>query len=762
MADRTNEQIIADVVAAQRAQNGSGDPTFNATPEEISQFNGGMEIIRDFSQITPQNNNSLYLQNPLNGFDIYTYNIELHQVNPKDIFQLQTAIDQNKTVIVADNSRETKYNLSHLESSFSLGQSLVRNTYAHNFQFEIIEPNGTTFMDNLVTSALINLGCRNANSARYFLVFEFIGRSVTGSSVRFPQKFIYPVFIRNIEMQVTGDGSRYSVNAIAEYTAGYQYLEHTVKGAITLEAQTVGEFISEFLKKYNTMQLREVQANPAQALQDFYEIEFDEETNTTEWLNWPIQQSAEVLRRLGPSAVGEKIHFNIPNGSTITEILGIVLQSTKEYKNIPTHDNGFMKTTPSQQSQRDLSVLPVFHKIISKVEYIDFDVLRNDWNKKVTFKVKKHIVPDLPMDALQYRTGITSEDIQGRRVNEIFNTGLLKKRYDYIFTGLNTEVLNFDIKFNRAYYVMSVINNGKVGDPNTQASTVGLNSEFLEGSLNAISELTSAQARVVEQIQNIQRGATNENGEAQPLSAEAQAQLEELENQRNILQTEIERNNALNNQQSAVRLSNPREDSANSSFRRIGDLNISADNLENEIVQPLRFHGDVVDDSDVYGPESDLDGGTIQFGTIKANLENTSDLMDIELTVRGDPYWLGKPNSFYRNLTNGDSIGELADYELGGPMFFLNLHLPIDENSAGRRTPRNDFRVSGLYRVLNVVSTFENGKFTMYLKAKRDPLTNVPQVLSRLLNATTSASSSNVVSRSNAGSDPAQVQESGN
>ena len=75
------------------------------------------------------------------------------------------------------------------------------------------------------------------------------------------------------------------------------------------------------------------------------------------------------------------------------------------------------------------------------------------------------------------------------------------------------------------------------------------------------------------------------------------------------------------------------------------------------------------------------------------------------------------------------------DYEKGGPLFFLNMHLPIDENSAGRRIPRNDYRVSGLYRVQHVISQYKDGKFEMYLSAIRDTLTNTPTVLTRLLEA---------------------------
>jgi hypothetical protein len=48
----------------------------------------------------------------------------------------------------------------------------------------------------------------------------------------------------------------------------------------------------------------------------------------------------------------------------------------------------------------------------------------------------------------------------------------------------------------------------------------------------------------------------------------------------------------------------------------------------------------------------------------------------------------------------------------------------------------------------------------MVLRAKRDPLTNVPQVLNKLINATTSANSG-TISRSNAGTDVGQIQENG-
>ena len=46
--------------------------------------------------------------------------------------------------------------------------------------------------------------------------------------------------------------------------------------------------------------------------------------------------------------------------------------------------------------------------------------------------------------------------------------GLLRKRYDYYFTGLNTEVLRFDINLDATYFRLKPIRDGHVGS--TQAN----------------------------------------------------------------------------------------------------------------------------------------------------------------------------------------------------------------------------------------------------------------------------------------------------
>jgi hypothetical protein len=121
------------------------------------------------------------------------------------------------------------------------------------------------------------------------------------------------------------------------------------------------------------------------------------------------------------------------------------------------------------------------------------------------------------------------------------------------------------------------------------------------------------------------------------------------------------------------------------------------------------------------------------------------------------------PSSFYRNSSVSN---ELADYEKGGILFFLNVKFPIDENSAGRRIPRDDYTLSGTYRVVDVINRFTGGLFTQHLGAVRDLATNTSTVLGTLQTPQI-ISDINMINPGSRDalpqvtSDPAAIQESG-
>jgi hypothetical protein len=666
-------------------------------------------------------------------------------VRPDSAGLFEAAIASGKTIIMADNSQESRYNIADVEQQFSVGFGQVRSTYANTFTIKITEPNGTTFLESIALSAR-QLNIENHLLARYFITIEFIGRVPDGSAKRHPLKFIYPVVFQNIQMQVDAGGAEYTISAVENGVGAFSYLEQVIKSQITLEAATVGEFVSEFMKKYEKSLENDLMFNWNAAYKDEYSIEWDSETGTDTWQQWKIQQAAEGLTTLGPSKIGDKIHFTIPNGSNLSDIIGMMLQATEEYKKIVTDSGGFMKTAPGEPSDQNLDEFPVFYKVIPKVEFGPYDPLRGDYVKIITFKIKKHIVVDRIMDSVQYGRGITDTTIQNTRVNKMFEQDLLRKRYDYIFTGLNTEIMQLDLKFDHQYYEISVVGNGQLGDPNKDASTAG----------NSPKNLHEGVKNLKKNIVGISRNLTKLNDLRSsrlppPEAASVSRQIEELEEQRSTLQNELE-----------TKLAEFAEATRGGGGVGKNGNYLTSEEAKADISMRLRFAGDVVDDSDIYGPENDGTGGAMQFGAVKSNLENSADMLKIEMGIRGDPYWLGMPSSFYRSNV---VTKELADYEKGGLLFFLNVKFPIDENEAGRRIPRDDYTLSGTYRVIDVTNRFTGGMFTQHLGAVRDLATNTSTVLGTLQSpqivADVSLGTSNADAQTASNTDPAQIQESG-
>ena len=74
-------------------------------------------------------------------------------VRPDNAGLLDAAISSGKTILMADNSRESRYNIADVEQQFKVGFGQVRSTYANTFTIKITEPNGTTFLESIALCA---------------------------------------------------------------------------------------------------------------------------------------------------------------------------------------------------------------------------------------------------------------------------------------------------------------------------------------------------------------------------------------------------------------------------------------------------------------------------------------------------------------------------------------------------------------------------------------------------------------------------------
>jgi len=90
------------------------------------------------------------------------------------------------------------------------------------------------------------------------------------------------------------------------------------------------------------------------------------------------------------------------------------------------------------------------------------------------------------------------------------------------------------------------------------------------------------------------------------------------------------------------------------------------------------------------------------------------DYIMFDMTIKGDPYWLGTPGSYVKATTYKTLIENLDEDSL---IVFIN-YLPDNGKTDGAR--RLDIASSGVYKILEVESKFQLGKFTQSLKGMRD------------------------------------------
>lgn len=682
-----------------------------------------------------------FLPNALDQFDTYTYNIALYQMHPNDISDYESAIQSGQRVrLVADNSVDARYNISRVEQLHTLGHGQSRAGFGNRFSINIAEPNGTTLLKKVRENA-ISLGVPHPKDIKYLLVISFVGRDERNNAKRFPKKFYYPLVVSQFNFQINDGGTQYSLTGVENNSQAYSYLENVLKNQITFEANTMGEFIGLLNQRIEESEELNLQYNSNAIFADKYNIEFDEEIQ--DWLQWKFQQAEESLAVSGQSRVGVgangKMHFSITNGSNITDIVGLALQCTEEYKKIVLHDGGFAREAGAHESSTaDLASFKTFYKVITKMEYNQYDVLRGEYSKTITYRVIPHIVADEIIDSTEYIKSINDKSIQSKRVRALNEQGLLRKRYDYLYTGNNTEILNLDLKFDYAYFAVSVIGQGRFGDQNTVSATAGQ---------NPVTPLEKLQQNKI-QLQDIQQKAL----------AAVQKFQDRKASVAKVYQDSIIRQALQDDQDEISSLQSRTDQLLAEQTSLVNDVQSDLQNVDTDIDMRIQFAGDNIDDGDVYGPENDLLGGALNFAAVKTNLENPADMVTIEMQIRGDPYWLGHPNGFFKQNT---AYQEIADYEKGGQFFYLKVNLGNDENENGRRVPNTEYQITALYRVINVISNYENGQFTQYLKAVRDLSTNLSSVADLLEqrnenNPFTSQSIPNGLSV-----DPADLQEDG-
>lgn len=393
-----------------------------------------------------------YTPNVLNDYSNYSYRIRIFMLPP---LMARYGEYQNSGIMIADTASNARYNIQSMEQINHLGFSIARNSFANNFTIRIAETNGITLYETLAEAAG-QLGIENyIANAKYVIEVSFPGRQQDGTSIGVSGPYAIPVTFIKLDANITSTGTMYDIEAVEISTNASSYVLGTLRETVAFTATTVGEAIVAFQNIINEQEEASLLANQNAISRNDYTIQFDE--NAREWADWQIEFDEETP---GANDVNGTRQFQVIAGTSFNEFFTRILTNTREFKSYPVITGGY--AAPNPDGPVGNFDLKVFYKVISNETDMEFDPLAGTYAKDVTFVIKKFITPNLTVNANEVTDYLQNENIQTLRVQHLLGLGLLKKRYDYLYTGKNTEVINLDIKLENTFFMVAPSMGGQV------------------------------------------------------------------------------------------------------------------------------------------------------------------------------------------------------------------------------------------------------------------------------------------------------------
>jgi len=402
--------------------------------------------------------------------------------------------------------------------------SKSKNSNMINLTFTLIEPYGVTFLDRLWLAAA-KTSCHSWSQIPYMLQIDFVGNTESGqpmSPILNQTKYI-PIKILSCKVKVTSKGAEYDIQASPFNQSAFDESNASTPANFEVNVKTVKEFfdikgsagqasgivavntanqeredqtkkeISEEEKKStpNTARvqaLQKSQAEISQAVKDSPYVvgsytaamnSYQKQLVKNKYQKHPetyvfdihpdILNSEIVIPKKNPTSRTELIDpvkairakagitglginfkessFSIAAGTSIVEVINLVMRSSKYVRDQITDPAEDPPIDPTSDTSNPLN----WYRITSTVEISDFDMIRDVYSKKITYHV--------------YPTSLYNSKFPHAPQSQPKE---IVKQYDYIYSGKNDSIINFDIHFDAIFFTTISIDRGNAAQVSTQ------------------------------------------------------------------------------------------------------------------------------------------------------------------------------------------------------------------------------------------------------------------------------------------------------
>jgi hypothetical protein len=425
--------------------------------------------------------------NPLGQYSSYTYQLSLYVVTPRayDLFigsgrtVLPTGPGPERAYLIAQsggiNKEETRapgfdldYYIDNLEINTSMIAVTRTSSNSTTLKFTIKEPYGFSFLKNLKTTLNVierynreELGIRNPSRQIYLLRIKFIGYDSEGNIItnnqpnlsennNLIQDKFFDINMNSIKFNIDEGVTTYNIDcAIFSQQAAYGTILGTTAGITSIVADTVKDALTGdfgLLTKLNSVQEQQKEANQREYACN-YKIEFVGpgadlisgasilDADSLAKLNWRYS-TVNSNRESASSPDSTKREIPILDGTPITQaIFEIISRSTYIENSLRVIYNSKTEAEVIVQDKEANTV--AWYNLSVQVSNTRWDTIVNNFAVDITYYIRRYETPFVP---------------------SIYVNNYLRdfygpfKRYDYKYTGQNSEIISYSQQLNNLYY----------------------------------------------------------------------------------------------------------------------------------------------------------------------------------------------------------------------------------------------------------------------------------------------------------------------
>ena len=409
-------------------------------------------------------------RNTLDQFEMPTYHFRLYMMNDQAVRDRRFGPTSREHRIVIAESGVTSTEIDDVEIHSVIGMSKGAGVgTSTNFSFTLTQPFGATLLDELVNAADI-LGVENFSKCPYFLELSFRTQGIfdednTVSDSEFRDLiWVWPLVFTKMSIDVNVGGSVYAISAALYSDMAYTNHIADLSKAINIDAETVGEFFVKFAAELNLREEEKLITSGYQ-LADTFSFKIDEQI-----INERIVPDGKEERRnrAGTFEEGEdgKMRISFQPPVSIDRVVQNILSLTKFFqkKAKGTDEADALK----KDNQGEDAIFQTLYRVIADSEMGPYDATRQDYQRN-----NRYLIIPYNMTTMQTQSNQNASVTHQQRYDAIRRKGLITKVYDYIYTGLNDQVLDFELVFNFNWYAALPLQGGLHNNPGVKERGVG-------------------------------------------------------------------------------------------------------------------------------------------------------------------------------------------------------------------------------------------------------------------------------------------------